>query len=105
MNPKSEAAELCEQFLVDSRADDVPSTVEIVRSDGGGEFRGGEFGNLYRAREIPQEFTKADSPQSNGVAESALGLIETAAMTGRIHAKELIPARNSGHYGSVPLDE
>ena len=40
MRHKSDAAELFEQFLADSRADGVPSTVVIVRSDGGGEFRG-----------------------------------------------------------------
>ena len=63
----------------------------IVRSDGGGEFRGGEFGDLCRTRGIKQEFTTADSPQFNGVAERALGLIETAAMAGRIQARELYP--------------
>jgi len=88
---KSDAAELFEQFLADSRADDVPSKVVIVRSDGGGEFRGGKFGDLCRTRGIKQEFTTADSPQFNGVAERALGLIETAAMAGRIQARELYP--------------
>ena len=38
-----------------------------------------------------REFTTADSPQFNGVAERALGLIETAAMAGRIQARELYP--------------
>ena len=52
---------------------------------------GGEFGDLCRTRGIKQEFTTADSPQFNGVAERALGLIETAAMTGRIQARELYP--------------
>ena len=33
----------------------------------------------------------ADSPQLNGVAERALGLIETVAMVGRIQARELFP--------------
>ena len=91
MRHKSDAAELFKQFLADSRADDVPSKVVIVRSDGGGEFRGGEFGDLCRTRGIKQEFTTADSPQFNGVAERALGLIETAAMAGRIQARELYP--------------
>ena len=91
MRHKSDAAELFKEFLADSRADDVPSKVVIVRSDGGGEFRGGEFGDLCRTRGIKQEFTTADSPQFNGVAERALGLIETAAMAGRIQARELYP--------------
>ena len=62
-----------------------------VRSDGGGEFCGGKFGDLCRSRCIKQEFTTGDSPQINGVAERALGLIETAAMAGRIQARELFP--------------
>ena len=37
---KSDAAELFEQFLADFRADGVPSTVVIVRSDGGGDSAG-----------------------------------------------------------------
>ena len=41
MRHKSDATELFEQFLADSRADGVPSTVVIVRFDGGDEFRGG----------------------------------------------------------------
>ena len=63
----------------------------MVRSDGGGEFRGGNFGDLCRSRSIKQGFTMADSPQLNGVAERALGLIETVAMVGRIQARELFP--------------
>ena len=73
------------------RANGVLSKVAIVRSDGGGEFRGGKFGDLRRSGGIKQEFTTADSPQFNGVAERALGLIETAAVAGRFHARELFP--------------
>ncbi|CAN0489046.1 unnamed protein product, partial [Laminaria digitata] len=70
MRHNSDAAELFEQFLADVRADDgVPSKVVVVRSDDGGEFRGGKFGDLCRSRGIKQEFTTADSPQFNGVAE------------------------------------
>ena len=53
--------------------------------------RGGMLGDLCRSRCIRQEFTKADSPKYNGVAERALGLIETTAMAGRIQACELFP--------------
>ena len=91
MHHKSDAAETFRQFLSDTRADGVPSQLVTVRSDGGGEFCGGEFGDLCRLRCIKQEFTTADSPQYNGVAERALGLIETAAMAGRIQARELFP--------------
>ena len=40
MRHKSDAALLFEQFLANARADDVPYKVIVVRSDGGGEFRG-----------------------------------------------------------------
>ena len=84
MSHKSDAGETFKQFLSDTRADGVPSQVVTVRSDGGGEFCAGEFGDLCRSRCINQEFTTADGPQFNRVAERALGLIETAAMAGRI---------------------
>ena len=80
-----------EQFLADTRTDGVASKVEIVRTDGGGEFRGGKFGDLCRSRGIKQEFTTADSSQLNGAAERTLGLIETTAMAGRIQAREFLP--------------
>ena len=38
LRKKSDATEAFKQFLADVRADGVPSTVEVVRSDGGGEF-------------------------------------------------------------------
>ena len=89
MRHRSDAAEMLEQFLADTRADGVPSTVVIVRSDGGGEFRGAKFGDLCKSRSIKQEFTTADSPQFNGVAERPLGLIEAAAIRGQIQARAL----------------
>ena len=60
-------------------------------SDGGGEIRGRKSGDLYRSRGIEQELTTADSSQFNGVAEHALGSIETAAMSSRIQVLELFP--------------
>ena len=87
---KSDAAEAFERFLVDVRADGMPSSVEIVRSDGGGEFEG-RFADLCRTRGIKQEFTTADSPEYNGVAERALGMIDAAARSAIIQAQELYP--------------
>ena len=57
MRHKSDAAETFKQFFSDTRADGVPSQVVTVRSDGGGEFCGGKFGDLRRLRCIKQEFT------------------------------------------------
>ena len=87
----SDGAEMFDKFIADTRTDGVPSKVVIVRSDGGGEFRGGELGDLCRSRGIKREFTTADNRRFNRVAERALGLIETAAMAGRIQARELFP--------------
>ena len=91
LRPKSDAAEMFKQFLAGTRAEGVLSQGVIVRPDGGGEFRGGELGDLCRSRCIKQEFTTADRPQFNGVVKRALGLIKTAAMPGRIQARELFP--------------
>ncbi|CAN0366564.1 unnamed protein product, partial [Laminaria digitata] len=66
---KSDAADAFRKFLADVRADDgVPSKVEIVRSDNGGEFFGGGFGEVSKKFCITQEFTNADSPKQNGNA-------------------------------------
>ena len=45
------------------------SKVEVVRSDGGGEFSKGAFGALFTTEKIRQHFTTDDSPQYNRVAE------------------------------------
>ena len=64
----SDAADAFRKFLAYVRADSVPSKVEIVRSDNGGEFFGGDFGEACRQYCIKQEFTNAKSPELNGVA-------------------------------------
>ena len=52
---------------------------------------GGSLDTCVDHEVFKQEFTTADGPQFNGVAERALGLIETAAMAGRIQAREFFP--------------
>ena len=66
MRHKSDAAEMFEQFLVETRAHGVPSKVVIVRSDGGGKFRGGKVEDLCGSRGIKQEFTTPAVPSSMG---------------------------------------
>ena len=97
LSNKSDAASAFRSFLASVRADGLPSLVEIVRSDNGGEFFGGEFESVCNELLIKQEFTPAYSPQFNGVAERGLGMIETAAMAARIQAKVL--------FGHVQLPE
>ena len=70
---KLDAADAFKEFLADTRTE---GDVEIVRSDGGGEFRG-RFSQVCVDNRIKQEFTTPDTPQYNGVAERGLALIET----------------------------
>ena len=60
------------------RADGIPSLVEIVRSDNGGEFFGGKFASVCNELLIKQEFTPAYSSQCNSVAVRGLGLRKPA---------------------------
>ena len=69
-----------------------------VRSDNVGELFGGDFGELCRKRGIKQEFTPADSPKYNGVAERALALINDAALAARLQAPELYPGAPTYPY-------
>ena len=88
---KYDAASAFEKLLADLRVEGNPSGVVIVRSDDGGEFMEGKFGKLCRERMIEQEFTTADSPEYNGVAERGLAVIESAALAARIQASEFFP--------------
>ena len=67
------------------------SEVYIVRSDNGGEFFGGNLGDVCRQYCIKLEFTNAKSPELNGVAERALGIIQFAALAARVQAPILFP--------------
>ena len=80
-----------EKFLADLRVEGTPSEAVIVRSDDGGEFMEGKFEKFCRERKTKQEFTTADSPEYNGVAERGLAMIESAALAARIQASELFP--------------
>ena len=88
---KSDAADAFRKFLTDVRGDGVPSEVERVRSDNGGEFFGGEFGDVCRQYCVKQEFINAKSPELNGVAERALGILQNATLAAQIQAPILFP--------------
>ena len=92
---KSDAVSAYESFLAEDRIEGTPSVVMAVRSDNGGECFGGDFGKLCRKRDIKQEFTPADSPKYNGVAERALALINDTALPARIQAPVLYPGATS----------
>ena len=88
---KSDAAETFRHFSADNCATVFSSDVETLRSDDGREFLEGAFGALCRKYNLTQEFTSASSPQFNGVAKRALGLIEAAALAAKIQASILFP--------------
>ena len=96
---KSKAAGAFRVLLADVRADRVPLKVEIVRSDSGGEFYCGEFGEMCEQYCITQEFTNANSPNQNGIVERALGIIQNAALAAFIQASIVFP------LVEVPLTE
>ena len=58
----SDAADAFKKFFADMRADVVPSEVDIVRSDNGGEFVCENFVDVCRQYSIKHEFTNAKSP-------------------------------------------
>lgn len=91
MANKSDAAETFRALLPDVRGDGLPSTVEIVSSDNGGEFQEGDFGDICNELLIKQEFTSAQSPKFNEVAERALHMIDSVGLAARIQAREPFP--------------
>ena len=90
----SDATEALKKFLADLRVDGIPSEAVLVRSDDGGEFNEEKFGTFCREGNKTQEFTTADNPEYNGVAERGLA-IESAALTIRIFPGFDTPERSS----------
>ena len=84
---KDETATYFSKYL----AEIAPRKVEVVRSDGGGEVSKGTLGALCTTEKIRQEFTAADSPQYNGVAERQIAIIEAAGLAARIQPAAKYP--------------
>ena len=76
-------------YLADHRVSGTPSSVETVRTDDAAEFKSGYFADLCRERGTRQEFTTADSPQFNGVAERGIAMIEATGKGTLIQAKHM----------------
>ena len=70
------------------RADVMPSSVEIVRTDNGSEFTSGEFARVCNKLMIKREFTPPYT-QYNGVAERVSGVIEMTGTAGRVEAGQM----------------
>ena len=87
MRQKYDTVAPFEQFLADERVTGTPSavpSVEMVRSDEGGEFKG-DFAKLYW-HEIRQDFTTADSSKFNGVPERHMSMVESASVAAQVQA-------------------
>ena len=87
LRTKDETATYFSKYL----AEIAPRKVEVARSDGGGEVSKGGFGALCTTEKIRQEFTTADSPQCNGVAERQIAIIEAPGLAARIQAATKYP--------------
>ena len=74
---KSEVSKYSKQHLADHRFFGTPSPVETVCTDDAAEFKPGYFAYLCRERGIRQEFTTANIPKFNGVAERRTAMIES----------------------------
>ena len=84
---KSEVSKYFKQYLADHRFSGAPSPVETVRTDDAAEFKSRYFADLCRERGIRQDFTTANSPQFNGVAERGIAMIESTGKAALIQAK------------------
>ena len=84
MKSKSEAPARLLQYIADTSQDGL---IGIIRSDDAPELMYGEFAEICNKNGIKREFTSANTPQLNGVAERGLALIEKLAKTSMIQAK------------------
>ena len=91
MRSKSEISKYFKQHLADHRFSGTPSPVETVRTDDAAESESGYFADLCRERGIRQEFTAANSPQFNGMAERGIAMIESTGKAALIQAKCMFP--------------
>lgn len=84
MKTKSEAPDKLLQYIADTSQ---VGPIGIIRSDNAPELMYGEFAEICRKNGIKREFTSANTPQLNGVAERGLTLIEKLAKASTFQAK------------------
>ena len=68
LKAKSEVADCLKRFVARAEVE-TGQRVQALRSDGGGEYIGGETQQFLRDKGIKHEMTTPDTPQHNGVAE------------------------------------
>ena len=84
MRKKSEPPDALDQFLADTKEYGPP---KIIRTDDAPQLKEGKFDEICRKLHIKREFTSANTPQLNGVAERGLTLIEKVAKASAYQAK------------------
>ena len=84
MRKKSESLDALDQFFADTREYGPP---KIIRTDDAPQLKAGKFDEICRKLHIKKEFTSANTPQLNGVAERGLTLIEKLAKASAYQAK------------------
>lgn len=75
----------------DIRAQGVPSVVECIHSDNGGECSDGAFKQLCADCGLRQVFTTTDTEKLDGVEERELGLNKGAARAACLEVPSLFP--------------
>ena len=84
MRKKSESPDALDQLLADTREYGPP---KMIRTDDAPQLKAGKFDEICRKLHIKREFTSANTPQLNGVAERGLTLIEKVAKASAYQAK------------------
>ena len=84
MRKKSQSPDALDQFLADTREYGPP---KITRTDNAPQLKVGKFDEICRKLHIKREFTSANMPQLNGVAERGLTLIEKVAKASAYQVK------------------
>ena len=84
MRKKSESPDALDQFLAGTREYGPP---RILRTDDAPQLKACKFDEICRNLYIKREFTSANTPQLNGVAERGLTFIEKVAKTSGYQAK------------------
>ena len=84
MRKKSESQDALDQFLADTRECGPP---KIIRTVDAPQLKAGKFNEICRKLHIKREFTSANTPHLNGVAERGLTLIEKVAKASAYQAK------------------
>ena len=84
MRKKSESPDALNEFLADTKEYGPP---KIIRTDDAPQLKAGKFDEICRKLLIKREFTSANTPQLNEVAERGLTLIEKVAKASAYQAK------------------